>query len=540
VIITCPHCGKRHKLPEDWSANKVRCSRCGEKFFLDELASEFITLDKPQKENIAASSSGDVPRASRAIPHLRLAIGIAAVLVIAGTTAFYFLHVVPENKFRQAMREGQEAEKAERWDEAENAYYRAALLRRNNSTVEESQLRVLEKRRLAEYAEAMTRGKAVEQLNNWEAALREYQTALMRKADDAEAKACIARVQYQLHMKEGREAEQQKRWDMALIAYSHALSVNRGDTDAIEAEQRVRKLRAESDAKKVAFQETPKVTAPKIESAPTEKTKPSEPIKLTWNATDSSSAISDLPKQTVRPQETGEWIKQYLLKKNGAEVSVTWNPNSPLDPNGVRAAQQISDTLKQLDPKSPEAQTALNRLLTEQLILSEHLLAQSDPQRRQEGLAITVHAMRAAVGKLQDKELAVAIADLALANRDAADSRSWKWLNPQMVIERAATVYKDAGDTERLRNAYELLIRHATDAGNNNAADSARYWLAESYLKNGDRETARKYADAISPESDIAGAKRVAVNRIENNAPQRPAVGRNPILKQLLEKQGGK
>jgi hypothetical protein len=157
MIITCPNCQKRHKLPEDWSANKVRCSRCGEKFFLDELASEFITLDEPQKENIAASSSGDVPRASRAIPHLRLAIGIAAVLVIAGAAAFYFLRVAPENKFRQAMREGQGAENAGRCDEALNAYYRAELLRPNDSAAEQAQLRVLEKRRLAEYSKAMAR-----------------------------------------------------------------------------------------------------------------------------------------------------------------------------------------------------------------------------------------------------------------------------------------------------------------------------------------------------------------------------------------------
>jgi hypothetical protein len=154
--------------------------------------------------------------------------------------------------------------------------------------------------------------------------------------------------------------------------------------------------------------------------------------------------------------------------------------------------------------------------------------------RRQEGLAITVHAMRAAVGKLQDKKLAVAIADLALAHRDAADSRSWKWLNAQMVIERAASVYKDAGDTERSQLAYELLLRHATETGNSNAADSARYWLAELHRKAGDRDTARKYADAISPDSDIAGAKRIVANRIEHNAPQRPA-SRRDAIKRLLE-----
>jgi hypothetical protein len=165
VIITCPHCRKRHKLPKDWSANKVRCSRCGEKFFLDELASEFIAPDETQKEAVAAAPARS---ASRAIPHFRLAIGIAAALVIVVAAAFYFLHVAPENKFRQAMREAEEAENAQRWDDALNAYYRAERIKPHDANAENAWRRVEEKRRLAEYAEAMARGKAAEQSSDWQ------------------------------------------------------------------------------------------------------------------------------------------------------------------------------------------------------------------------------------------------------------------------------------------------------------------------------------------------------------------------------------
>jgi tetratricopeptide (TPR) repeat protein len=246
MIVICPNCAKRHKLPEDWSANKVRCSRCGEKFFLDELDTKFMVAEtnghqEARESQKAAPSIRENSRHSR-LPvwsSLRLVVGIAAVLVIAGTAAFYFLHVLPENKFHQAMREGQEAENAERWNDAVNSYFRAEQLKPHDLYVTGAWQRVLEKQRLAEYAEAMERGNAAEQSGNWDIALREYQTALARRADDADAKDGIRRVQYGLHMKEAREAERQKRWGAALIAYSHALAAKPGDADATSAMRRV-------------------------------------------------------------------------------------------------------------------------------------------------------------------------------------------------------------------------------------------------------------------------------------------------------------
>jgi len=231
MTITCPHCGKRHSVTEAFlqKASKVRCARCQEKFYLDELPPELITTEadshkeaqKTQKEKSAPSSIRENSRYSRSPIWNRfsLAIGIAAVLVIAGTAAFYFLHVAPEHKFRQAMRDGERAENLQQWDEAVNAFYRAERLRPKDAAASEAQKRVLEKQRLAEHAEAMARGKSAEQSGNWELALRAYQTALARRADDADAKDGIRRAQYGLHMIEAREAEQQKRWEMALIAY---------------------------------------------------------------------------------------------------------------------------------------------------------------------------------------------------------------------------------------------------------------------------------------------------------------------------------
>jgi hypothetical protein len=85
--------------------------------------------------------------------------------VIAGAAAFYFLHVAPENKFRQAMGEAEEAENAGRWDNALNAYYRAERMKLHEADAASAWQRGEEKTPTREYAEAMACGKAAWQAN---------------------------------------------------------------------------------------------------------------------------------------------------------------------------------------------------------------------------------------------------------------------------------------------------------------------------------------------------------------------------------------
>jgi tetratricopeptide (TPR) repeat protein/DNA-directed RNA polymerase subunit RPC12/RpoP len=506
MIITCPKCGKRHKFPEDWSANKVRCSRCGEKFFLDELASEFIAPDEPQKD--AAPPPVNSQARKPTLP-IRLAVGISSVLVIAGATTFYFFHVVPENKFRQAMREAEEAENAQRWDDALNAYYRAERIKPHDANAENAWRRVEEKRRLAEYAEAMARGKAAEQSSDWATALREYQTALLRKSDDVEAKVCVAEARYQLPMKEGRAAEQQKQWELALIAYSHALAAKPNDAEATEAEQRVRKLRAEDVLKKVGAAESPKSAHTKIEAV-----RQSQELKtsLEWNRSDASlSSSATATEESAAKRKT---VRRILEKSGTEKISIRAIPEA--DKNAWALARK-QEALSGNPAK-------LYELLGEHLLAADHLLQHSERAQRQKGLAIAVQAARAARRLLNDAELAAAIADAFLLPHveSAADERPYVWLSRDNVFDEAIAAYKLAGDVLRQTAAYQMMLQLAP---NRNTADFARLRLAQLCQKEGDHRRALDYLKAIHAQPGGMSGVRRLIPGIEKKLETQPLGG---------------
>jgi tetratricopeptide (TPR) repeat protein len=531
MIIICPHCGKHHKLPEDWSANKVKCSRCGEKFFLDELASEFIASDDPQKETAHASSASSV---SPTIHHLRLAIGIVAILVIAGAAVFYFLHVAPENRFRQAMREGQEAENSQRWDDALNAYGRADFIKQDDVAVVAAFERMLEKRRLAEYAEAMARGKAAEQSNNWEDALHQYQTALMRKADDADAVASVKQAQYQLHMKEGREAEQQKRWEVALIAYSHALSVKPSEAEAagamsradyfaavdrgqkaealqkweeaLEGYRKALLLRPDDNETAAAIQRvSSRVHEPKpqVAAAPKKTKSPSDSdikVSLEWQQSSVASPVAEQSAPPSKPDNAKMWLVYRVMEKSGAaSISATVIP--VMDKNAWAFARQYEANAK--DPKK------LYALLGQHLLMAEHLLGQTDLSLRRKGLAIAVQAANGAADQLKDPALAVAISDAFLLPNfeEVGHDRPSEWLSKVSVLEEAIVAYIKADDEVRQYAAYQLLLKLAPDR---NTADFVRFKIAQLDTKAGRHEQALKFLNGIEPgKGGMSGVRRL-------------------------------
>jgi pentatricopeptide repeat protein len=572
MIITCPHCGKRHKLPEEWSANKVRCSRCKEKFFLDELASEFIAPDAPPhvaddvraesaRRHTEGGATQNPPLAKTRLVTssatvLRLAVGIAAVLIIAGTAAFYFFRVAPENKFRQAMREGQQAENRHRWDDALNAYLRAERLKPHDVNATDAWQRVLEKRRLAEYAEAMARGKVAEQSNNWETALREYENALMRKSNDAEAKDSIARAQYQLHMKEGREAERQQRWDMALIAYSHALAVKRGDEDATTAMSRCEYLAALERGQKaeglqkwgeamMAYQKAlrlqpndptateslervglkiveefkpqeMKLDAERLAAAqnPTSSYElPALKVVLQWSVTEFASKPAVAPGgDSATPERLKPWIVQRLLEGAGEQrVSVQEIPK------GDETAWWCA---RQYDTASGDAKI-LNGQIAEHLLMADYLLNEKAESDKRRGLGLVLQASRCALIRLKDKELALAITDAyLLPSLQVADEKPTGWLSKRNVIEHAIRVYGETGQTDKLIAAYKMFIAAAPSK---NAADFARIQLAQIHAKNGRFEEAKQFLSEMEEEKTKAvGQKMMKSLEVKlNKGPQK-------------------
>jgi tetratricopeptide (TPR) repeat protein len=511
MIITCPHCGKRHKLPEDWSANKVKCSRCGEKFFLDELASEFIAPDEPQKD--AAPPPVNSQARKPTLP-IRLAVGISSVLVIAGATTFYFFHVVPENKFRQAMREAEEAENAQRWDDALNAYYRAERIKPHDANATNAWWRVEEKRRLWEYAQAMMRGKAAEQSNDWETALREYQTALMRKSNDAEAKASVTRAQYQFHMQQGREAEQQKRWDMALIAYSNALVVKLNDAEATEALQRIRKFM--TDAGKSAVVSETSIQNSKAEPPQTnsgqkgekktgplqQKSGPSKQVETNVNLQWATSELSRVPTISLKdnsasPEQLKTSIARTILEKSAKEkISVASIPYK--EKNGWWCTKYYNGATE--NPKQ------FYQYVGEHLLIANHyLLEGKDALQKREGLAVALHAAAALNDESNDHDLAAAICDAyVLPNLDAAEPGQCEWASKRNVIEQVAIIYEDAKQTSKMEKAFKLLLETAP---NRNTADYARYKLAQLCYQKGRYDEALQHLKDIDSKEGMGGAK---------------------------------
>jgi tetratricopeptide (TPR) repeat protein len=414
------------------------------------------------------------------------------------------------------MREAEEAENAGRWDDAANAYYRAERIKPHDANAENAWRRVEEKRRLAEYAEAMARGKAAEQSNNWETALREYENALMRKSNDAEAKDSIARAQYQLRMKEGREAEQQQRWDMALIAYSRALAVKRGDVEATEAERRVRKLRAEKTAPEIVADAPTQISQSKTDSKqttlsgklpeqspPRQQTAPAvKPVdvrvNLRWNAAELEKSALAQPQSVPSAQsQLKRSIARKILERSGQDtIAVTTLPKG--DKDGWWCVKWYDSAAD--EPKR------LYRYLGEHLLIADHYLANGEniAQKRQ-GLGIALHAATALNDGNVDRTLAAAICDaFVLPNLELAAPGQCDWTSERNILEQLGIIFEEAKLPAKVEAVYKLLLEKAP---NRNTADYARYKLAQLYFEKARYEEALACLKAIDPKEGMGGVK---------------------------------
>jgi hypothetical protein len=120
----------------------------------------------------------------------------------------------------------------------------------------------------------------------------------------------------------------------------------------------------------------------------------------------------------TKPEEIRQWIIGRVLDESG-ENSIS----------GIFIPQKAVH-----DGEIPPAN--LYRVVWEHLLTAEHLLKTKDAEQRRLGMGIAVQALRESLTKLNDLQLAMAIADNhILENLDAADRPQWEWLSKPRVLE---------------------------------------------------------------------------------------------------------
>jgi hypothetical protein len=295
-------------------------------------------------------------------------------------------------------------------------------------------------------------------------------------------------------MQQGRSAERSGNWQTAELAFNRALFYRPRDAEALAALARLPKEKRLIVA----------ATKPTLPAAPTQPSAsiatvsngklPETKVQLQWNRDALPRADAPLA------QPSAKSVAGYLLEKTGdGVVSVNAIPSTDLNAWALAGQYEAlgSDAL------------LLYRLVGQHLLIADHLLQDTDLAQRRRGLAFAVQAIRASRKQLKDYPLAAAIADAFLlpSLSETADERATEWLSRINVIEEACAAYKLARDPARQAIGYQLMLEYAP---NRNAADFARYQLAQLSVKAGDGERALKLLNSIDPNNGgMAGLRRL-------------------------------
>ena len=191
-------------------------------------------------------------------------------------------------------------------------------------------------------------------------------------------------------------------------------------------------------------------------------------------------------------------IRAYLTKKAGRAPLGTAVPNkSPW----VWCEEQYEAVPKQ-DPK------VLYSLISEHLAIAEaRFLRKDNVEERRKGLGMVSEACQCASHRIKDHWLAVKICEAHLMpHMEAADSRHWKYLGRQNLLEVIADVYAQANDPKKFIEVLKLILENAH---NRNTADAARSRLAQMLAKQGEFKEAIRLLKEIDENEGVAGAKRL-------------------------------
>jgi tetratricopeptide (TPR) repeat protein len=214
---------------------------------------------------------------------------------------------------------------------------------------------------------------------------------------------------------------------------------------------------------------------------------------------DEKPATGDAPEpQGPTLAEMKQAIQKYVFEKTGKRPAGTSVPKgTPWVWAGL-----VYEAVPKQDPKT------LYRWVGEHLLVADkRYLASKTDAERQKGLGLVSEACNCAVHRLKDGKLAVMICEAyVLPNLDAADSRHWKYLGRQNIIEVAIGAYAEAKDAD---NMGKMLKQAIDNAHNRNTADAARFRLAQVLDRQGKYEEALQYLKEIDENEGVGGARRL-------------------------------
>lgn len=245
---------------------------------------------------------------------------------------------------------------------------------------------------------------------------------------------------------------------------------------------------------------------------------PSDAVTLKLNS--SARPPVTLPVGTyATAQQARDFIAQHFAAKIGGDFVFDWRP--PSDPSSDKWWMDMCGEIPDRYTKAPpEAQPNIYMTLTRHFLVADYLLEHPDYAARRHGFGILLEVLIKASGKLEDKPLCVALGDLVLAKLDCADPSQPSSIGIREGVERAVYAHRKFGDRGRIKLSYMRMIELGDYYDNRNMSDFARLQLARACLDEGDRETARRLAEEIDPNSGIGGGKQEILRALERSAPQ--------------------
>jgi ribosomal protein S27E/flagellar basal body-associated protein FliL len=246
---------------------------------------------------------------------------------------------------------------------------------------------------------------------------------------------------------------------------------------------------------------------------------PSEPVILKLNSSVRPPVV--LPVGTyATAQQARDFVAQHFAVKLGGDLSFEWQ--APADPSSDKWWTDLCGEIPDRYTKATsDSLPQIYNTLARHFLIADYLLAHPEYAARRQGFGILLEVLIKASGKLEDKPLCVALADLVLAKLDCADPSQPSSIGMREAVERAVYAHRKFGDSGRMKLSFMRVIEVGDYYGNRNMSDFARLQLARACLNEGDREGARKYAEQIDPNSGIGGGKQEILRALDGAAQPR-------------------
>lgn len=366
--VICPYCRSALDLPEGLTATQVQCAICNN------------LLDPATLQPAPPPAPAHAP-APRAKPKTALIVTlIAAIVVFCAAVGVFVVVVLPNLQYNDLLNRAKAAEAARNWDEAYKLYQLADSQRRGNLNVLEAIARVDAQRAAQRFDSSLAAGLTAEQNKQWQPALAAFQAALAAKPESAEARAAVARVNYQLEMERAQKAEATRDFNTARLAYSTALTHLPNDAAAMEGLARVTYelaiARAQAAEKAQRWDEADQAFREAL------RLRPNDPLATQGIARLNAIRAEELYAASMQRGQQAEAARQWATAQQAYQEALQRKPNDPAAttalqrvlfqlamerannaPNPAAAQAAIQEALR-INPHDPAA-IALNRRLEE-------------------------------------------------------------------------------------------------------------------------------------------------------------------------------